>query len=55
MCGEMAGDTEATKILLGLGLDAFSMSASSIPMVKDIIRNTKMEDAKVIAKEAVRY
>lgn len=55
MCGEMAGDTEATKILLGLGLDAFSMSASSIPMVKDIVRNTKMEDAKIIAQEAIRY
>lgn len=54
MCGEMAGDIEATKILLGLGLDVFSMSASSIPMVKEVIRNTTMEEAKAIAAKALR-
>jgi phosphotransferase system enzyme I (PtsI) len=32
MCGELAGDPHATAILLGLGLDEFSMSASSIPL-----------------------
>lgn len=51
----MAGDIEATKILLGLGLDAFSMSASSIPMVKEVIRNTKYEEARKIALEALKY
>lgn len=54
MCGEMAGDIEATKILLGLGLDVFSMSASSIPMVKEVIRNTTMEEAKAIAAKALQ-
>jgi phosphotransferase system enzyme I (PtsI) len=34
MCGEFAGDTQATALLFGMGLDAFSMSASSIPYVK---------------------
>jgi phosphotransferase system enzyme I (PtsI) len=34
MCGEFAGDSKATKLLVGLGLDAFSMSATSIPQVK---------------------
>lgn len=53
MCGEMAGDPMATLILLGLGLDEFSMSASSIPQVKKIIRSVSFEDAKAIAEEAL--
>ena len=39
MCGEMAGDPVAAMILLGLGLDEFSMSASAIPVVKNIVRS----------------
>ena len=46
MCGEFAGDKKATEILLGMGLDSFSMSASSIPGVKKKIRDTRYEDAK---------
>ncbi|MDI6600877.1 MAG: phosphoenolpyruvate--protein phosphotransferase [Thermoanaerobacteraceae bacterium] len=53
MCGEMAGDPEATKILLGLGLDVFSMSAASIPLVKDVIRNATIEEAKALAEKAL--
>jgi phosphotransferase system enzyme I (PtsI) len=53
MCGEMAGDLRCTALLLGLGLDEFSMSASSIPGVKQIIRSVKMEDCKALAKKAV--
>ncbi|MDO4287933.1 MAG: phosphoenolpyruvate--protein phosphotransferase [Eubacterium sp.] len=53
MCGEMAGDPLATLILLGLGLDEFSMSASSIPQVKKIIRSVSYEDAKAIADAAL--
>lgn len=37
MCGEMAGDPGATKLLVGMGLREFSMVASSIPAVKEII------------------
>lgn len=37
MCGEMAGDTQATKILLDMGLDEFSMSASSMDYVREVI------------------
>lgn len=40
MCGEFAGDKNATEILLGMGLDTYSMSASSILGVKNNIRNT---------------
>ncbi|GAB6109707.1 phosphoenolpyruvate--protein phosphotransferase [Fusibacter bizertensis] len=39
MCGEMAGDLRATKILLEMGLDEFSMSGSSILDVKELIYN----------------
>ncbi len=53
MCGEMAGDTSATAILLGMGLDEFSMSASSIPQVKKIIRSLTYEEAKQIAQKAL--
>jgi len=53
MCGEMAGDTAAAPILLGMGLDEFSMSASSIPQVKKIIRSLSYDEAKQIAKQAL--
>lgn len=53
MCGEMAGDTWATAILLGMGLDEFSMSASSIPQVKNIIRSLTYEESKHIAQKAL--
>lgn len=37
MCGEMAGDTKATLILLEMGLDEFSMSAGSVDYVRKLI------------------
>ena len=46
MCGEFAGDKKATKLLLGMGLDSFSMSASSGLTIKKIIRNSNYADAK---------
>lgn len=45
MCGEMAGDPAYTVVLLGLGLDEFSMSAVQIPKVKKIIRNVTKQKA----------
>ncbi|HCA9698564.1 TPA: phosphoenolpyruvate-protein phosphotransferase PtsI [Klebsiella variicola subsp. variicola] len=53
MCGELAGDERATLLLLGMGLEEFSMSAISIPRIKKIIRNTNFEDAKVLAEQAL--
>ncbi|RWR00856.1 phosphoenolpyruvate-protein phosphotransferase [[Pantoea] beijingensis] len=53
MCGELAGDERATLLLLGMGLDEFSMSAISIPRIKKIIRNTTFEDAKALAEQAL--
>ncbi len=53
MCGELAGDEHATLLLLGMGLDEFSMSAISIPTVKKIIRSTNFTDAKELADKAL--
>ncbi len=53
MCGELAGDERATLLLLGMGLDEFSMSAISIPRIKKIIRNANYEDAKALAEQAL--
>ena len=38
LCGEMAGDPRITPLLLGLGLRAFSMNASAVPRVKQVVR-----------------
>lgn len=53
MCGEMAGTEEACVVLLGLGLDEFSMSAPSIPAVKNIVRNVTYKQAEEIANNAL--
>ncbi|MDY7029862.1 MAG: putative PEP-binding protein, partial [Spirochaetota bacterium] len=46
MCGEMAGYPLATVLLLGLGLDVYSMSAFTIPEVKKIIRSVSVMEAE---------
>lgn len=53
MCGELAGDERATLLLLGMGLDEFSMSAISIPRIKKVIRNANYDDAKALAEQAL--
>lgn len=49
MCGEFASDERAVKLLLGLGLDEFSISSTEIPNVKNIIRNTFYDEAVELA------
>ncbi|PSU32115.1 phosphoenolpyruvate-protein phosphotransferase PtsI [Photobacterium lutimaris] len=53
MCGELAGDERATLLLLGMGLDEFSMSGISIPRIKKIIRNANFADVKAMAEQAL--
>ncbi len=53
MCGEMAADTFATILLVGLGFDELSMSSSSIPEVKQIIRGITVREAEEIVGEAM--
>jgi phosphotransferase system enzyme I (PtsI) len=49
MCGEMAADPNAAVVLLGLGLDEFSMSAIAIPEIKRIIRSVTLAEAEELA------
>ena len=53
MCGELAGDVRATALLLGMGLDEFSMSGISVPHVKKLTRSINYADAKALADEAL--
>ena len=53
MCGELAGDDRASLLLLGMGLDEFSMSAMSIPRVKQLIRGANYADVKAMAEQAL--
>ena len=53
MCGEMAGDELAAPVLLGLGLDEFSMSATSILKARKIINGLNYEDMKVLAEKTL--
>ena len=54
ICGEMAGDPLSTVILLGLGYETFSMSASSLLRVKSILLNVSRKDAKLLSKKALK-
>lgn len=54
MCGELAGDEKATILLLGMGLDEFSMSAISVPRIKKLIRNVEFAEAKALADKALQ-
>lgn len=54
MCGEMASDPFAAVVLLGLGLDEFSMSAVSVPDVKRTIRSIGFAEAEAVANEVLR-
>jgi phosphotransferase system enzyme I (PtsI) len=55
ICGEMAGDPLYLPILLGLGFDELSMSAASIPRVKQILRRCTSQLASDIAASCLTY
>jgi phosphotransferase system enzyme I (PtsI) len=55
MCGEMAGNTNATELLLGLGLTELSMSATSILEVRELISRVELDDAKRITDEVLNF
>ncbi|MFS0782498.1 phosphoenolpyruvate--protein phosphotransferase [Bacillus sp. 1P06AnD] len=53
MCGEMAGDEIAIPLLLGLGLDEFSMSATSILKARSLISHLSKEEMEGLAAKAL--
>jgi phosphotransferase system enzyme I (PtsI) len=54
LCGEMAGDPLCTYILLGLGLDEWSINAGNIPFIKRTIRHLSFDDARANLDEILR-
>ena len=53
MCGELAGEPLAAPILLGLGLDEFSVNPPVVPLIKQILRGLTAAEMKSIANEAL--
>ncbi|MBV6419316.1 MAG: Phosphoenolpyruvate-protein phosphotransferase [Ignavibacteriaceae bacterium] len=54
LCGELAADTLAMPLLLGLGLDSLSMSTPTIPYAKRIIRSCEYKKAKRLVTECLK-
>ncbi len=54
ICGEMAADTLAIPLLVGLGLDSLSMSPGTILYAKRIIRDFEFKKAKLLAEECLQ-
>ena len=53
MCGEMAGDQTAVPLLLGMGLDEFSMSATSILKTRSLLTKLDSQEMKALADKAI--
>ncbi|MBN4083485.1 phosphoenolpyruvate--protein phosphotransferase [Mycoplasma sp. CSL10137] len=53
MCGEMAGDKRAVPLLVGLGLDEFSMSASNVLPTRELVNKLSFQEMKDLASQAV--
>ena len=54
ICGELASDPMATLLLLGMGLEEFSMNPVSIPAIKNIIVHNSLERAGKICNEVMK-
>ncbi len=55
MCGEMAADPFAVPLLIGLGLESLSVSASAIPHIKKIIRSIDLKEAELLANKCLEF
>ena len=53
VCGELAGDPDATALLLGLGVRELSMGAPSIALVKREVRTVDLASARALAEHAL--
>ena len=54
LCGEMAGDRQFTKLLLGMGLKSFSMHPSAIPEVKKVIVESNIKNLIKLASQIIK-
>ncbi len=54
MCGEMAADPLSTLLLVGMGLEEFSMESLSIPVVRKLVRSVSYETALDIGRAALQ-
>ncbi len=54
LCGEMAADPIYAVVLIGLGLEVFSMNPSSIPIIKNMVRSVRYRDCRRIAEIALQ-
>ena len=54
MCGEAAGDANFIPLLVGLGLDEFSMNANKILKARKLITNLELKDCKKLANEVLQ-
>ncbi len=55
ICGEMAAEPTYALILLGMGLDEFSMTPASIPRMKRILRLSRFEDAVALVERVFQF
>jgi phosphotransferase system enzyme I (PtsI) len=55
ICGEMAAEPAYALILLGLGLDEFSMNPVSIPKVKRVLRMLRFEETHSLVKQLLQF
>jgi len=55
ICGEMAAEPAYALILLGLGLDEFSMNPLAIPKVKKVVRKSRFEEAQTLAEKVFEF
>ncbi len=55
VCGEMAGELRAIPMLLGMGVDELSTVPARVPLVKQVVRHLRFEDARKIAEQVLQF
>lgn len=53
LCGEIAGDPLVVPLLVGMGLRSFSMSAQSVPRVKQVVRHATLDECRRLARRVM--
>jgi phosphotransferase system enzyme I (PtsI) len=54
VCGEMAASPLMVPLLIGLGVDEFSVSPSAVPLVKDVMRKIRYSEAESLAQSVLQ-